>query len=186
MTPGRRATLLGLAVALFSSPAWAQADLERIQAGIRNGQKVIITDEDGHEVAGRIDSIDADSIRIDTKGQATDVPYGRILRIDRPPDTLANGALIGLGAGALFGLLSLAVEDASRCDSSAFFACADPTLLGYVVIPAFTGGLGAAIGVGIDALIRRDREIYRRGAVRTSAAPVLGPGIRGAALSVSW
>jgi hypothetical protein len=49
------------------------------------------------------------------------------------------------------------------------------------------GGLGTAVGVGIDALIHRDREIYRRGGgALATVGPVLGRGLRGAVVSVTW
>jgi fermentation-respiration switch protein FrsA (DUF1100 family) len=48
-------------------------------------------------------------------------------------------------------------------------------------------GLGTAVGVGIDALIRRDRAIYRRGAgAHMTVAPALGRGVLGALVSVTW
>jgi hypothetical protein len=41
--------------------------------------------------------------------------------------------------------------------------------------------------VGVDALIHRNREIYRRGGgAVTSTAAVVGHGRRGIALSVTW
>ena len=184
MTPlTTRATLLALVLASLAIPAWAQTDGERIRARIRDGQKIVITDDQGREITGRITNLGADSVQILANGQATDVGYGQILRIDRPPDTLANGALTGLGVGAAFGLVSLVVEHAG-CDRQEFLGCPEP--LAYLVIPAITGGLGSAIGVGIDALIRRDREIYRRSTARATVAPVMTRGLRGAVVSVSW
>ena len=67
-----------------------------------------------------------------------------------------------------------------------FFDCADPSAAGYVVVTALTGGLGAAIGVGVDALIRSDGNLYQRGSTRVGLSPALfnsGPGAR---LSLSW
>jgi hypothetical protein len=184
MTPlTTRAPLLAVVLASLAIPAWAQTDAERIRGRIRDGQKVVITDDQGRKVTGRIETVGLDSVRILADGQATDVDYGQILRIDRPPDTLANGALIGLGVGAGFGLISLVAEHAG-CDPQAFLGCPDPRA--YLVIPLITGGLGSAIGVGIDALIRRDREIYRRNAVRAAVAPVVRRGVTGAVISVSW
>jgi hypothetical protein len=47
--------------------------------------------------------------------------------------------------------------------------------------------LGTAVGVGIDALIRRDRVIYQRaGQLQTRIAPVVGTRVRGALVAVSW
>ena len=49
------------------------------------------------------------------------------------------------------------------------------------------GAIGAGIGVGVDALMHRERVIYRRDAGRrTRVTPVVGPGIAGAMASISW
>ena len=39
----------------------------------------------------------------------------------------------------------------------------EPNVVLAVVATAIVGGLGALIGMGIDAVIRHDPEIYRRG-----------------------
>jgi len=65
--------------------------------------------------------------------------------------------------------------------------CGDPIAAAYVIIPAVAGGLGAAVGVGVDALVRRSPNLYRRGnGARLTLAPALGAGIRGAVVSVRW
>jgi hypothetical protein len=53
-----------------------------------------------------------------------------------------------------------------------------------VVIPPVLGAIGAGIGVAIDALIRRDPTLFRRGDSRVMLAPSLGGGVRGFSLSV--
>jgi hypothetical protein len=49
-------------------------------------------------------------------------------------------------------------------------------------------GMGAAAGVGIDALIARRQVIYQKpgGGSTVSVSPLLGHGRRGAALSVKF
>ena len=49
-------------------------------------------------------------------------------------------------------------------------------------------GMGAAAGVGIDALIARRQVIYQKPASenRVTVAPVFGHGRRGAALTVNF
>jgi hypothetical protein len=91
----------------------------------------------------------------------SDVPYAQIVRIDRPHDGLANGARIGFASGAALGLLAIAADDARECSSDVWFDCSNPTAGAYALGTLVTGGLGAAIGVGIDALIHHDRTIYR-------------------------
>lgn len=177
---------VALAVLFASPPASAQTDAERIQARVTQGQNVSITDDQGRQVQGKIRALTADGLTLLVDGTTADVAYDRIVRIDRPNDGLANGALIGLGVGAGLGLAVIASEDQSDCLPATFF-CSDTGTGGYVAGALLLGGLGTAVGVGIDALIHRDREIYRRGggAVAT-IAPVLGHGVRGAVLSVTW
>jgi hypothetical protein len=160
---------------------------DAIRRRVKEGQKVRVTDDQGREWQGRIEAFAADSLVLLAKDrQRRDIPYATILRIDRPHDTLANGALIGFVSGAVYGLLAVAVEENADCEPGAFFSCGDPTAAAYVLIPAILGGVGSGIGVGIDALVRRDPTLFRRGDSRVVLAPSLGRGVRGLSLSVRW
>jgi hypothetical protein len=99
---------------------------------------------------------------------------------------LANGAPIGFVSGAAYGLLAVVAEENADCDPGAIFSCGDPAAAAYVVIPPVLGAIGAGIGVAIDALIRRDPPLFRRGDSRVMLAPSLGGGVRGFSLSVRW
>jgi hypothetical protein len=163
------------------------SDADAIRHRVREGQKVRVTDDQGREWQGRIEAFAPDNLVLVTKNrQRRDVPYTAILRIDRPHDTLANGALIGFVSGAVYGLVAVVAEENADCDPGAFFSCGDPTAAAYVVIPPVLGAIGAGIGVGIDALIRRDATLFRRGDSRVLLAPSLGRGVRGVSLSVRW
>jgi len=163
------------------------SDADAVRQRVKEGQKVRVTDDQGREWQGRIDAFAPDSLVLLTKDrQRRDVPYSAILRIDRPHDTLDNGALIGLVSGAVVGLIAVAAEENTDCDPDVFFSCGDPTAGAYLVIPAIFGGIGAGIGVGIDALVRREPTLFRRGGSRVMLAPSLGPGVRGVRLSVRW
>jgi hypothetical protein len=123
-------------------------------------------------------------------GKTVDIPYDRIVRVDRPNDSLANGALIGLGSGAALGFLAIASsDDNGDCPSGSdgFFCGGDATTGNYLAGTLVIGGLGTAVGVAIDALIHRKREIYRRtGGAHTTVAPDIGRGIRGVVVSRTW
>ena len=63
-------------------------------------------------------------------------------------------------------------EEADDCEPEGFFDCGDPTLAAYFFAPLVTGGLGAAVGVGIDALIKKDTNLFlRTGGARVRLAP---------------
>ena len=165
----------------------AQSDADRIRQRVKEGQEVRITDDQGREWRGRIDALTPDNLTVVTHDrQRKDLPYGTILRIDRPHDSLANGALIGLASGAAFGL-GLVIAEETCEDSGEFFGCGDPTAGAYIVAPLVFGGLGTAVGVGIDALIRKDPSLFqRRGAARVTLAPAVGPRLRAVMVSVRW
>jgi hypothetical protein len=164
-----------------------QADAEEIGRRVKEGQKVRITDDQGREWRGRIATLAPDTLTLVMPDRReVDFGYGNILRIDRPHDSLANGALIGLASGAALGLLGVLAEENAECEPG-FFSCGDPTGAAYVAVPAVLGGLGAAIGVGIDALIRRDPNLYQRGGqARVIVSPALGHGVRGVAVTLRW
>ena len=139
---------------------------------------------------GRITTIAGDTLTL-TPDRAPDVvvPYAQIVRIDRPHDTLANGALIGFGVGAALGFGLMAAEDLESCepDFEFFEQPSGPTAVGYVASTLVGGALGTAVGVAFDAIIRRDRGILPpRGRAQLGLAPVLARGRRGAVLAMSW
>jgi hypothetical protein len=163
-------------------------DADAIRGRVKEGQKVRITDDQGREWHGLIEALAPDHlVLLLTKDrQRRDIPYAVIIRIDRPPDTLGNGALIGFVSGAVYGMLAVIAEENADCESAAFFSCGDPTAAAYFVVPPITGAIGAGVGVAIDALIRRDPTLFRRGESRVTLAPSLGRGVRGLNLSVRW
>jgi hypothetical protein len=163
------------------------SDADAIRQRVKEVRRCSVTDEQGREWPGRIDAFAPDKVVLLMKGgQRHDFPYGEILRIERPRDTLANGALIGFVSGAAYGLVAVVVEENASCEPEGFFSCGDPTATAYVLVPAILGGLGAGIGVGIDALIHRDATLFRRTDSRVMVAPSLGRGVRGLSVSVRW
>jgi len=166
--------------------ASAQSDAARIRQRVKEGQKVRITDDQGREWHGRVVNLTPDSLTVVTDDrERRDLPYTMILRIDRPHDNLANGALIGFASGAAFALAAIISEEYD-CKPGYLF-CAEPTAGAYLVGPLVFGGLGAAVGVGIDALIRKDPTLFQRtGGARVTLAPAVGPRLRAVMLSVRW
>ena len=155
---------------------------DAIRQRVKEGQKVRVTDDQGREWQGRIEALAADNLVLLTKDRRPrDVPYAAIVRIDRPHDTLASGAMIGFLSGAALGLLAVVAEANANC-----WGCFDPTAAAYVLVPASVGGGGAGIGIAIDALVRRDPTLFRRADSRVMLAPSLGPGVRGLSLSMRW
>jgi hypothetical protein len=94
----------------------------------------------------------------------------------RESDPLWNGALIGAGAAVASGLLLCrATEPWENCRDDI-----GPMLR--------IGALGAGIGIGIDALIRRRETVYEAapGSTRIEASPLLGRRMAGVQLSLGF
>ena len=164
----------------------APGNADAIRLRVKERQKVRITDDQGMEWQGRIETLAPDSLMLLTKDrQHRDVPYASIVRIDRPHDTVANGALIGLASGAILGLIAVLAEENTICNPQGCYERFSPGPPAIVAVPVF-GGIGAGIGVAIDALVRRDPTLFRRGDSRVMLAPSLGHGVRGLRLSVQW
>ena len=166
----------------IGSPAFAQTEGPTVSALVKPGQTVDVIDDQGQETRGKVRTLSSTILTLDRNGAATEIPFDRIAQIARPNDGLGNGALIGLGTGAAFGLLASTVGT-DTCEGYL-----TPCGSGWVISSTLVfGAIGAAIGVGVDALVHRDRVIYRRESRRqTSVAPVVGPGLGGAVVSVSW
>jgi len=169
------------------SPVFAQTDGDRIRASVKDGQTVKVTDDQGQQLQGRISAMTVDGLTVTAGGKLTDVPYRQIVRIDHPNDTLKNGALIGLAVGAALAVAAAATaEQPEGCETGGAFFCGETTTGEVIVGVALLAGLGTAVGVGIDALIHRNPEIYRRGGARVLLSPVLGPGVGAALVAVRW
>ena len=115
-----------------------ERDADAIRQRVNKGQRVRITDDQGREWQGRIEALAADNLALLTKDrQAREVPYAAIVRIDRPRDTVANGAKTGFVSGAAFGLfvvVAVAIDDRGFC-------CGVPAAA-YVSFPQLTVAQG--------------------------------------------
>lgn len=161
--------------------ASAQTAADEIRRRLKDGQTIFIVDDQGRELKGRIAGLTADALMLRVGRDRTDVPYDRIVRIDRPHDGVLDGTLIGLGVGAGLGLLGAL---AAATDDSGW-GSPDPADVARIA-PLVLGGIGAGVGLGLDAVIRRETNIYRRQDATLSLSPTLGRSRRGVAIAVSW
>jgi hypothetical protein len=155
---------------------------DQLSVLVKPGDKITVVDPAGREAEGRIGSLSRDRLTLITPAGPLDLGEPDVAQIrQRRGDSLQNGAIIGAAAGAGYGLAMLAVS-ASISDGGDLIPSSVVT--GMVL---FTG-LGAAAGVGIDALITRRQVIYRArpGEPRFSVSPVLGGGRRGATVTVRF
>jgi hypothetical protein len=174
------AALLSLFSASTGSPLLAQtpqAATRDLDATLIPGTIVWITDSGGREEKTRIVGVSGDIV-ITTAGD--DVRHLRtadVMRVRvRQSDSLLNGALIGAGVAVASGLFLCHL-------SEPWENCRDD------VGPMFRiGALGAAVGIGIDALIRRRKTTYEAapGTFRLRAAPIVARHARGLQVSLSF
>lgn len=144
----RRLGGLVLAVALVPNAASAQTvvrSFDELQRTLKVGQTVFVTDESGRQTQGKVADISASALVILTPEARTFVE-GAVTQIRRT-DRLWKGALIGLGVGAIPG----ATAGLAGCAQYNSPACVTGPILGALVL----GGIGAAIGVGIDAVVNK-------------------------------
>ena len=156
--------------------ASAQTSPAVIQDSVKTGQSVSIVNDQGDQFRGRLVAVSTDFLTVEKGRNQTNVRYQDIVKIDRVDD-LKNGAMIGLLVGTgLFAIDALVAREDGLTLNAA----------GYAVVGALYGGLGAAAGAGIDALIGGNRNLYQRGnATRVGVALVLGAR-PGAVVGVSW
>lgn len=167
------ATVPALAVIalLFAvpGPLFAQA----LPDSVRPGVKVEIVDESGGSVEGRLDEVSAQTVRLSSRRGITDVPVDTIVRITRP-DTVKNGALIGLAVGLALGI-----------GSASAYAEGDGA---FIISQTLGNGLVCAgIGALLDAAVDTRRTLYQRGPRHeTRVTPFVGRGGGGLAAAITW
>lgn len=146
---------------------------------VRAGETITVIDTGGRAVSGRIEVLSASSLVVaDRAGRHawTEADVASIRQVRS--DSLGNGALIGLGAGAGFGFIGMLASGADFDHDAGWI----------LVATGFYAGIGTGIGVGVDALIRRESVIYESAPPRTQVrvAPMLAPRRRGLLVTVGF
>jgi hypothetical protein len=165
------------ALAILVSPAVAVAQTSgtRLADVLTPGRKVSVVDDDGRRMEGRVLEHSHESLRLSLDGSSQEIPIDRIVRIDKP-DSLKNGALVGLGIGLAVGTFGAALSSSGNIEPEWMLAG-----IAYQTV-AWT-----LLGTGIDAMFNHRRTLYERGGrLQARVSPVVGRGGRGAAVSVTW
>ncbi len=162
-----------LAIAVVPGLAGAQSSETKPLDHVKPGLAVSVVDDSGRRVDGRVVDISDDAIRVSVRKTIEQIPMDRVVRIDKT-DSLKNGALVGLAIGLSWGV---------------FAAASDGDIDGQFLLTATlaNGLVWTAFGTGIDAMVDGRRTLYQRSVgVQARVSPLVGRGVRGAALSVSW
>ena len=185
------AAALGFALAVISAePARAQEaqavdSFTQLQVIVKLGDTITITDSTGRKTEGSILTLSSSTLVLLTEGRRRELQEHDVAAISqRRADSLKNGALWGLGAGAASGFIISGVGSAA----ASIWAGPDarvpvgPVLAGTVLM----AGMGTGIGMAVDALIKRDRLIYSRSstAVTVGIAPFMVSGRKGILLAL--
>lgn len=143
---------------------------EELQALVKPGDTIDVTDASGRKTKGRLGDLSASSLELLVRktgpdGRETFVPQARLSEGDvgqillERRDSLWNGTLIGLAPGAALGV-SLFSVGYGELGGGAFL---------------WVGGFGAAIGAAIDALIIGRTTVYYRAPGQRSSGVQVSP-----------
>lgn len=169
--------------ALSSQPAAAQEarSFEQLQLLVKPGDRIYVTDSMGNVTEGKVAGLSTSSLRLMTKSSTKDWSESDVFKIRQwRHDSLKNGALIGAGVGfglSLAGVIAVCGEWGD-CGGEAVAAVAVYT------------GVGAAIGVGFDALIPSKQTVYIGGTRislnRIKIKPIVGHSRKGVVVAFSF
>jgi hypothetical protein len=170
---------------LVPTAAAAQPATDARRAKVSQGDRVRVTDESGRTITARVAAISDSGLTLQDGSERAEIPYGAIVKIDRPRDRVWDGALAGFAIGAGIGLIGIMAEDTeTSCQPEQWFCGASfgPPPSTVVLL---LGGIGAGIGVGVDSLIGGKKTLYERGR-QVRIAPVVGRGRAAARVTVAW
>jgi hypothetical protein len=153
---------------------------EQLQVFVGPGDTISVREASGEEFSARISDLTSTELVVMVDGRRRAFQPDDVIRIrQRRSDSLANGTWLGFGIGAGLGLVAVAADDSGLVNNAGW----------AVVVAAVYGGIGAGIGVGIDALIRRRQVIYDhqpRGAPPVAIVPFFGVKSAGAMIAVRF
>ena len=152
---------------------------DQLRVLVKSGDTLTITDTSGERVQGKLTQLSGSGLVLDVSGAPRQFQDSDVNTVEkRGPDSLKNGALTGFAIGG--GLGGLALGALAAADDG-------PTLAVAVVGALLYGGIGAGIGVGVDALIEGRRVIYARSnspRARLTIAPLLSERRKGVVVSL--
>jgi hypothetical protein len=169
---------------LLSVPVFAQPADPLDTALVAKHPTVYVTDIDGTESVGRLQRVDRSWITIETSTGEKSIERQQVFAIHRRGDSLANGAIAGALVGAGLAAWILADDGCGPMLSSRYERC---SVWEFAAGMGMVGGIGAGIGLGIDAIFRGRTQIYPGKAGETWSGVRIAPTIthRYASISVS-
>jgi hypothetical protein len=156
-TPASSRAVLVLLIALIGLNSWVRAEgqspalratsFDQLSVLVRPGDTVTVTPASGTPFSGKITGLSSSGLTLLVGKELRPLQESDVATIrHRRQDSLSNGALWGLGVGAAAGF--------STCG----FCHPGPGLM----MAGMFGGIGAGIGVGVDALIKGNVVLFQR------------------------
>lgn len=139
------------AVGCGAARAPVATSFEDLPARLESGKRVTIDDVTGQQQRGTLVRVDMDRIVFSNAGIQTTLASGDVRRVTTCCDSVANGAAIGFGIGAVAGFFTLGAT------ANPFQVTTNQVVLGL----AIGGALGAAAGAGVDASTHTDEIVYQ-------------------------
>jgi hypothetical protein len=168
-----------------SPAANGSSAFDQVSFKARIGDSVIVTDSSGREQKGKVLDFSPKSLSLAIHGKRRELPASDIRALDlQNRDSLKNGALIGFGIGmgvATVGVIAVAANSHSGEDIAIM-------AVGGTLI---YGGIGAALGLLVDALVEERLPIYRAvatkpAATKLSLSPLITRDKKGIALTLRF
>jgi hypothetical protein len=181
LTIGRAVLLLLCAGGTRVEAQGVASSFDQLGVLVKPGDKISVVDLAGSEAEGRIGKLSRDTLTLVTETGPRQFGELEVAKIrQRRGDSLKNGAIIGAAAGTAYFLTIAALLGQS--DGGEVIMS---TAVAWGVLSA---GMGAAAGVGIDALITRRQVIYQMpaGENRVSVSPLFSHARRGVAVTVRF
>jgi hypothetical protein len=175
-----RILVMAVMLAVLGVAADAQelaSDLSQVRGLVKPGDTLTITDTAGQRVQGTLAQLDATGIVLELPDKQRRLFDGAMLATVERPDSKKNGALIGFATGGVLGAVQGAVLVGAYGEPGSSYASAAALALVY-------GGIGAAIGPGIDAIVKGHTTIYAKSKITVSVAPVFNRQQKGVLLTL--
>jgi hypothetical protein len=183
-----RPVIVLVAYLSLSSAAFAQTDATSfldLQTRLKVGDEVIVTDDAGGIMTGRVSQLPGTSLGLRVSGRELQLLASDVRLIERPKDRLWNGMAIGGAVGFATGAVLAATDDCGGTTIGPCFRSAAGTL----AVGGLLGLIGLGAGVAIDVALSRPRLVYARlrgAAARGSTVPFFSRGQIGVRIHVDW
>jgi hypothetical protein len=181
------AVLTRIVLAVFAFPAAVSAQtvartFDELNVRVRSGETVYVTDNQSRTIDGVLLTVSADALVMEAASGRVTLSVAQIDRVRvRRRDSLKNGILGGLAAGAAGGaLVALLTDGSDRASTQCTFFCDDLFSTGQVIAAGMVVGgvFGIAAGAAIDASIKERRLVYEKASGAPQARLVIAPLVR--------